>query len=110
MHVGDLDGASINNGSTWTAQVTILVVDNNGTPVANATVSGNWSNGASGSANCSTNSSGLCTVSIGGIHKRNGSVTFMVSNVTHSTLTYDSAANTDPDGDSNGTTITVQKP
>lgn len=110
MHVGDLDGSSVNNGSTWTANVSILVVDNNGTPVSNATVSGNWSNGATGSASCVTNGSGLCTVSQSGIRKNVSSVTFTVSNVTHSTLTYDPGANTDPDGDSNGTVIVVSKP
>lgn len=110
MHVGDLDGNSINNGRTWTAEVTILIVDNNGSPVGNATVNGNWSNGASGSANCTTNASGTCTVSMSGIRKNVRSVDFTVTNVTHSTLTYNPAANTDPEGDSDGTTITVSKP
>jgi hypothetical protein len=110
VSIGDLDGNSINNGSTWTAQVTILVVDNTGAVVAGAVVDGSWSNGASGSASCTTNSSGLCTVSVGGIRKNAGSVNFTVDNVTASGLTYDATANTDPDGDSDGTTITVLKP
>ena len=110
MHVGDLDGTSINNGSTWTANVTITIEDAGHNPVANATVSGSWSNGASGTASCTTGSSGQCTVSVSGIRKRTGSVTFTVDNVSHSTLTYDATANHDPDGDSNGTTITVNKP
>lgn len=110
MHVGDLDGASINNGSTWTANVTITIHDNNHDPVSSATVSGSWSNGASGSANCTTNSSGQCTVSVSGIPKRNNSATFTVSNVSHATLSYNSGANHDPDGDSNGTAITISKP
>lgn len=38
------------------------------------------------------------------------SVTFTISNISHATLTYDPAANNDPDGDSNGTAITVRKP
>jgi extracellular elastinolytic metalloproteinase len=109
MHVADLDGSSANNGNTWTAVVTILVVDNNGVPVQNATVNGNWSNGASGSAVCVTNSSGACDVAVSGIPKRTKDVTFSVSNITHATLSYNPAANTDPDGDSNGTTIVVSR-
>jgi hypothetical protein len=108
-HVGDLDGASVNNGSSWTANVTITVHDNNHNPVSNATVSGTWSNGASGTASCTTNSSGQCAVSKSSIPKRTGSVRFTVDSVTHSTLTYNSADNHDPDG-SNGTSITVNKP
>lgn len=110
MHVGDLDASSINEGRNWTAHVTITVVDSTGSPVANATVSGSWSNGASGSASCSTNSSGQCTVTKSGIRKKNSSVTFTVTNVSHGTLNYNAAANSDPDGDSNGTSINVAKP
>jgi subtilisin-like proprotein convertase family protein len=107
LHVADLDGTSINNGGTWTAVVTILVVDNNGAPVQGATVSGNWSNGATGSAVCVTDSSGTCDVAASDIPKKIKEVAFTVSDVDHATLTYNPAANTDPDGDSNGTTIVV---
>jgi hypothetical protein len=109
MHVGDLDGSSTNNGSTWTAHVTILIVDSAGNPVSDATVSGSWSNGGSGSSACTTNSSGQCTVSKPNIRKNISSVTFTVTNAGHSTLTYNAADNTDPDGDSTGTTINVFK-
>jgi hypothetical protein len=37
-------------------------------------------------------------------------VNFTVNNVTHATLTYNAADNHDPDGDSNGTVIVVNKP
>jgi hypothetical protein len=37
------------------------------------------------------------------------SVTYTVNNVTASGFTYDPASNTDPDGDSNGTAITIMK-
>jgi hypothetical protein len=110
LHVGDLDGASVNNGSTWTANVTITIHDANHNAVSSATVSGTWSSGATGTGSCITNSSGQCTVSKSSIPKRTGSVTFTVDNVTHATLTYNSADNHDPDGDSNGTSITVNKP
>jgi hypothetical protein len=107
IHVGDLDGANGNNGSTWTAYVTITIHDASENPVANATVSGDWSNG--GSANCTTDANGQCTVSQSGIRKNVGTVNFTVSGVSHTSYTYDATANHDPDGDSNGTTITVSK-
>ena len=37
-------------------------------------------------------------------------MTFTVVNVTHATFTYKSADNHDPDGDSNGTAITLSRP
>jgi hypothetical protein len=109
-HVGDLDRSSTSQGSTWTANVTVSVHDTNHAPVANATISGSWSGGATGSATCTTNGSGQCTVSRGSIRKNRGSVTFSVTAVTHASLTYVASANHDPDGDSNGTSIAVNKP
>lgn len=109
-HVGDLDGTSTNQGSTWTAIVTVTVHDGSHNPVADASVTGSWGAPVSTGASCTTDPNGQCTVSAGGIHKRNASVTFSVADVTHGTLTYDAAANHDPDGDSNGTSISVAKP
>lgn len=112
MHVGDLDGTSavVDSKGRWKATVTVTVHDANHNPVTNATVSASWSGGYSGSVSCATDSSGWCSVTSGNIRKNKGSVTLTVSDVTHATLTYQSAANADPDGDSNGTTITVNKP
>jgi serine protease AprX len=110
LHVGDLDRASTSQGSTWTATVTIAVHDGNHGPVANATVSGTWSGGATGTASCTTGSDGQCPVSKIGIKKNQGSATFTVTAVSHQTLTYAETANHDPDGDSTGKVITVLKP
>lgn len=110
MHIGDLDGSSTNQNNKWTATVTITVHNANHNPVTNATVSGNWSNGASGTASCVTNSSGQCNISKSDISRGKNSVTFTVNNVTRSGLTYNSDNNHDPDGDSNGTRIVVAKP
>lgn len=109
MHIGDLDGSSTNNGRTWTAHVTILVVDSAGNPVSDAAVSGSWSSGTNGSAACVTDSAGRCTVSKSNIRKNIPDVTFTVTSADHSTLTYNAADNADPDGDSTGTTIIVFK-
>ena len=108
MHVGDLDRASTKQGNTWTAIVTITIQDSIHNRVPSATVSGSWSTGGTGS--CTTSASGQCTVSKSGISKNIASVTFTVGNVTHATLTYKAADNQDPDGDSNGTSIALNKP
>ena len=109
VHIGDLDGASNRQGNQWTASVTIKVHNGNHTPVANATVNGTWSNGASGTASCITGSNGQCTVNVSGIPNGAGSVTFTVNNVTKAASTYVSANNHDPDADSNGTRIIVTR-
>ena len=110
-HVGDLDGsATPAGGGKWNATITITVEDANHNPVANATVSGQWSAGTSGSGSCVTNVSGQCTVTKNNISKNSSSVTFTVTDVAHATYSYTSPDNHDPDGDSNGTAITVNKP
>ncbi|MCI0397213.1 MAG: Ig-like domain-containing protein [Chloroflexi bacterium] len=110
MHVGDLDGAGTPSGRRWNATVTITVHDQNDNPVAGATVTGNWSNGASGSSTCTTNSNGQCSVTKTNIQQNKPSVRFTVTNVTKSSYTYNPAGNHDPDGDSNGTFIVVNRP
>jgi hypothetical protein len=110
MHVGDLDGTSTSQGGRWTATVTITVHDANHNPVANVTVTGNWSNGATGTASCTTGSNGQCSVNKSNIRNAKKSVTFTVNNVTRTNYTYASASNHDPDGISNGTKIIVSKP
>ncbi|MBA3402515.1 MAG: S8 family serine peptidase [Actinobacteria bacterium] len=75
-----LTGSSASKGSTWTASVTTTVTSN-GSPVSGVVVSGAWSNGTTGTASCTTNGSGQCTVSKTGIPKRVGSVMFTVNTV-----------------------------
>jgi hypothetical protein len=110
IHVGDLDGTGTSQGNKWTSTVTITVHDANHNPVANATVTGRWSNGANGTASCTTASNGQCTVTKSNLSRGRSSVTFNVSNVTRSNYTYASASNHDPDGGSTGTRITVARP
>jgi hypothetical protein len=111
MHIGDLDADSSKSGNKWNAIVSITVHDASENLVANATVSGKWSSGASGTVSCVTDSSGICQVTKSGLNGKTGSVTFTVTNVTHATLTYQASANHDPDVvDSNGTIIVVSKP
>jgi hypothetical protein len=108
MHVGDLDATSTNEGRSWTATVAVSVATSAGGHVDGASVQGAWSTGVQ--VSCTTGSAGTCTVDLTGLLKRDGSVQFEVTDVTAAPLTYDSSANGDPDGDSDGTTITVLKP
>ena len=109
MHIGDLDRSSVTSGTKWNATVTIYVHNNSEKTVANATVTGKWTNGATGTVTCVTNSSGMCTVTKAGLAIKTTSVTFTVTNITATSLTYKSTSNHDPDGDSNGTVIVVLK-
>ncbi|HOZ37448.1 MAG TPA: S8 family serine peptidase [Anaerolineaceae bacterium] len=105
LHVSDLDGSYTIVRNRWNAIVTITIKDNQGESVSGATVSGVWSDGYTGSASCVTGSNGTCEVSAKNLKLTVPSVTFSVSNVTLSGYTYDASANTDPEGDSNGTVI-----
>lgn len=102
IHLGDLDGSSdwIFRKKFWQASVTIAVHDDSHNPVQGAVVSGSWSNGFSGSAQCTT----------GCIGRRDRRAVFTASSVAHPSFTYTSAPNHDPDGDSNGSAIIVTRP
>jgi subtilisin family serine protease len=107
MHVGDLDGSKTQATSTWTAKVTILVHNGSEAPVSGVTVTGTWSNGTTGTVTCKTAANGLCTVSKASLANATASVTFTVTGLTLTNAVYQSAANHDPEADSNGTTIIV---
>jgi hypothetical protein len=107
LHVGDLDGSATSGLFNWTAVVEIAVHDGDEQGVAGAAVRGTWGGGAKGSGYCTTDGSGRCRISK---WSRKGSVSFTVGTVTHPTLAYRPDDNHDPDGDSDGTTITVPQP
>jgi len=112
MHVGDLDRSTTTTKSAWKAAVTVTVhtADTPHTPVANATVSATWTGGYAGGTSCVTNASGQCSMSSGNINNRKLTATMTVTAVSHASYSYQSSANHDPDGDSNGTTVVVNKP
>lgn len=107
LFISDIDGVTGTNGWFWTAYITFTVQDNAGNPIAGAVVDGGWSVNAL--ASCTTDSAGQCTVNKQDLRRWNSSVTFTVTNVTGS-LPYNEALNADPDGDSDGTIITLIKP
>ena len=110
IHVGDLDGSADPVRKNWNATVTITVHNTDEAPVPNVTVAGSWSGGTSGSSSCTTNGSGQCSVTSSNVSSKKTSVTFTVTNLSGAGYTYASSANHDPDGDSDGTSITVLKP
>ena len=110
IHVGDLDGTGINNGSRWSGTVEITVHDPNHGAVTGARVVGSWSRSTTATTECTTGGSGTCTVSFSGLRKRVQSITFTVTSVTLAGQTYVASQNHDPDGSSNGTAVSVNKP
>jgi hypothetical protein len=111
MHVGDVDGSGTPaGGKRWRATITITVHNDSHSLISGATVTGTWSGGISGNSTCTTSSVGTCSITSPNIRNNQPNVTFTINNVTHVTLTYNQSANHDPDGDSNGMTITVSKP
>jgi thermitase len=110
VHVGDLDGSSTANKNQWTARVSLVVHDTNHQAVAGAVVTGLWSGGVTGAGSCTTGASGSCLVTSSTIPKRVGSVTFTVTGITATGLSYSTNQNHDPDGDSAGTAIRILKP
>ena len=108
MSVADLDASSsAGKGQAWTASVAIRVVDGAGSAPPGATVSGAW--GSGGSSSCTTDSSGWCSVSASVNAKKAISTSFTVTGIGLAGFTYVAADNDDPDGDSNGTVITVAR-
>jgi hypothetical protein len=94
IHVAGLTGSSSANGRAgWRATVTIEIRDGGNAPVSNATVTGLWSAGYSGSASCTTDGSGTCSVTTTKISNNTPSATFTVTDVAHPTAQYDSSAN-----------------
>jgi hypothetical protein len=110
MHVADLDGATVPDGNKWRATMTITIVEANLAPVSGANVSLTLSGGDAGPATCITDISGQCSLISDRVNGNQASVTFTVDDVSHPTYTYQAAGNTDPDGDSDGTVLTVNKP
>ncbi len=110
IHIGDLDGTSAWIGNKWTASVAITVHDSNHQTVANAKVTGAWSGGTTGTASCTTNASGHCSVTTSQMSNSKTSAVLTIQTVQFGKLAYKASANHDPDVDSNGTKIAVRQP
>ena len=105
-----MDGNTSNSGARWNAVATITVHDDGEGVLSGATVFGSWAFGnRSFAASCVTDGTGQCDVSLNNIASFITSVTFTVDDVAGA-LAYDALANHDPEGDSDGTVLTVAMP
>ena len=112
VSVSDLDASAASAGTGWRANATITLRTGAGSLPSGAVVTLRWrasKDRSTGTATCTTGSLGTCAVTTV-VAKRNDTVTWTVEAVSASGLTYAPASNADPDGDSNGTSITVRKP
>ena len=109
LHVGNLDGASTSNGSTWSATVQITAHNGAHKPMSGVTVRGLW-NGANPEVQCVTGDAGTCTVVLSPIPITTFWASFGVTGMTLPGATYYPYANHDPDGSSNGYSQAVRRP
>ncbi|MDO5753758.1 hypothetical protein [Arthrobacter sp.] len=111
IHVGDLDNSTTAASSIrkWQPKVTATVVNSAGAAVAGAAVSGTFTN-HKGTLICTTAANGTCTLGNFSLTRSTTKTVFTVTNVVKASSTYAPKANSDPDGDSNGTTITIARP
>lgn len=117
VHIGDLDGSTASRRfgfvRLWQATSEVTVHDSNQQPLANAQVTGIWTapGQASFQTSCITNATGRCSVISPWYAKwLVPTSTFTVTQVIHTTGPYCSTRNHDPEADSNGTVITIQRP
>ena len=111
VHVGNLTGGAVSNGTTWTASVVVIAHDSRHNLVNGVLVEGSW--GGSNTGSCVTGEgggAGTCTIVYASIPNSDFLVSFAVSGLTCTGYVYKSGANHDPDGSSNGTTIFVRRP
>ena len=109
-HVGDLDGSAIRTTNLWRATVTITVHDQTHLPIEGAVVTGTWVP-TSANTTCTTGATGQCQIVSDNYRTRLvASATFTVTSLSGAGGTYVAADNHDPDGDSDGTSITILRP
>ena len=73
-------------------------------------VGGVWTDAATGRGSCTPDLSGQCSIDKSNIKTNITSVVFTIENIDLAGYTYSPDANHDPDGDSDGTTITIYIP
>lgn len=105
VHVSDLDAVKTLSKNSWKATVTITVRDAAGALVSGVRVDGKFNTSA---VACTTGTNGQCSVSAS-MKNTVTSVTYTVTNLSGTGFSYDSAANSDPDGDSTGTVMVITR-
>ncbi len=109
IYVADIDNLSDNINSSYFRARARVYVASDGQAVSGANVYGTITyNNQTYTANCSvpTNNSGFCNVSVI-VPTSAANAVFRVTSVTANGFVYNSSLNSDPEGDSNGTEITL---
>jgi CARDB protein len=112
MHVGNLDGSLVTGVDTWSATVVITAHDVKHNPANGVSVHGLW-NGAGSDITCVTGDgsgpTGTCSVTLSSIPIATRMVSYGISGMTLTGWVYKAYMNHDPDGSSNGFSITVKR-
>jgi hypothetical protein len=109
MHVADIDGSRAVSKKSWKATAAITVRTAANALVSGATVSYSWTGGFTGSGSCVTSRKGVCSASTSSMLNTVASATISVAGLSAAGQVYAPGANADPDGDSNGTSLTVTR-
>ena len=109
LHVELLEGTTSNLGNTWTAEVTVTIVDSTGHPVVGAVVSVIWDLDEQVELTCDTQQSGRCLFVTEPIRKSVKYATLQVESVAYQGLEYRPDDDHDPDPTTEGTSIRVPK-
>jgi hypothetical protein len=109
MHIGDLFPYASHEGSSWTGYVIVGVHDSNHNPIEGITVYGSWTSSGVAVDQCVTDYAGECLMLSTLLPTSLSSVTFTVTDVVGA-LVYNAGDNHDADGDSDGTSITINRP
>jgi hypothetical protein len=97
LHLKNLTGSAIpGSRNRWSASVELEVVDGDTDPVQGVLVEGQWSNGTSGGASCTTGVDGRCAVLKNSLKANVDSVVLTVNNLTAAAAVYIAAANEVP--------------
>ncbi len=106
LHVGAIEVTKETVFRWYRGRARVRVLDQNGSPVSGATVTGTWSISASGSASFSTSTDGWGET-VTGYARSATDYQFCVTNISKSGYTYNSSANVATCGNSSGTTSTI---
>ena len=91
MKITSLNGTGQSSFFSWTSWVTVSVADQNGQPVAGATVTFAVSGGTTGTRSCTTATNGKCSTSNSkvSVPTSKTSVTYTTTNVAKAGVTWD---------------------
>lgn len=110
LHIGDLDGSASLSRKSWSATVTVRVHDSSEKALSGVTIYASWSGGVSFNSSCVTDRKGACKLSSGSLPNSLASLTLSITDAARGGYVYLQTANHDPDGDSDGASLTVVKP